>query len=164
MTSDTNSDTCSGGTDPYATDATESIKVGGLNTVVRAIAAGARHTCVLTMAGGVKCWGNNHNGQLGDGSVNARATPLDVAGLTANSSAIAAAQQHSCALDVSGTLRCWGTIDVERSMKNLSRKKSDRLKSPPSRTRLSPFRPVASIRARWPWTESIAGAAIPMAN
>ncbi|MCS6316562.1 MAG: hypothetical protein H8K05_02020 [Nitrospira sp.] len=36
----------------------------------------------------------------------ARATPLDVAGLTANSSAIAAGEQHSCALDVSGTLRC----------------------------------------------------------
>ncbi len=40
--------------------------------------------------------------------MNARATPLDVTGLTANISAIAAGQQHSCALDVSGTLRCWG--------------------------------------------------------
>ena len=62
----------------------------------------------LTVTGGVKCWGDNHNGQLGDGSVNARVTPLDVAGLTSNISAIAAGKQHSCALEISGTVRCWG--------------------------------------------------------
>lgn len=84
------------------------IEVGGLNTVVRAIGAGTRHTCVLNVTGGVKCWRKNHNGQLGNGSVNARGTPLDVTGLAANISAIAAGQQHSFALDVSGTLRCWG--------------------------------------------------------
>lgn len=84
------------------------VEVAGLTNVVRAIAAGASHTCVLTVTGGVKCWGSNHHGQLGDGSVNARVTPLDVAGLTSNISAIAAGKQHSCALDTSGTVRCWG--------------------------------------------------------
>ena len=94
--------------DGTAIDKYSPVEVVGLANVVRAIAAGARHTCVLTVTGGVKCWGDNHNGQLGDGSVNARVTPLDVAGLTSNISAIAAGKQHSCALEISGTVRCWG--------------------------------------------------------
>lgn len=94
--------------DGTAIDKTFPVDVTGLNSVVRAIAAGARHTCVLTVAGGVKCWGNNQSGQLGDGSVTARVTPLDVAGLTGNVSAIVTGKQHSCALDTSGTVKCWG--------------------------------------------------------
>lgn len=42
---------------------------------VRAVAAGADHTCALVEDGTVWCWGANEDGQLGDGTRASRATP-----------------------------------------------------------------------------------------
>ncbi|MGA9350442.1 MAG: hypothetical protein WBW48_16795, partial [Anaerolineae bacterium] len=72
-----------------------------------AIAAGYRHTCALT-AGGVKCWGYNGYGQLGDGTWTWRNTPVDVSGLTSGVTTIAAGSYHTCALTAGGGAKCWG--------------------------------------------------------
>src|SRR5207247_8140511 len=41
----------------------------GSRAVRPAIAAGNSHSCVLLSNGWVKCWGNDSNGQLGNGTV-----------------------------------------------------------------------------------------------
>ncbi|MGH7256889.1 MAG: RCC1 domain-containing protein [Nitrospiraceae bacterium] len=82
--------------------------VVGLMTRVTAVAAGERHTCALTTTGGVKCWGNNHDGELGDGTKKDRITPVDVVGLTTGVTAITTGWRHACALTTAGGVKCWG--------------------------------------------------------
>ena len=88
--------------------------VGGSGTLsgVAAIAAGNNHSCALTTAGAVHCWGSNGNGQLGDGSATQRTAPVAVTGLGSGVAAIAAGSNHSCALTTGGAVRCWGNNSV----------------------------------------------------
>ena len=66
------------------------------------IAAGSDHTCALTTEGGVKCWGRNSEGQLGDNSKTQRLTPVNVVGLSGGVVAVAAGDYHTCALTRQG--------------------------------------------------------------
>lgn len=76
---------------------------------VQEIEAGGLHTCMVTAAGGAKCWGYNGFGQVGDGtSGTSRYVPLDVDGLTSGVSTVVAGQFHTCALTTDGDVKCWG--------------------------------------------------------
>jgi alpha-tubulin suppressor-like RCC1 family protein len=86
------------------------VTVSGLGGSVTAIAAGENgfHSCAI-VSGGVQCWGDNNNGQLGNNSTTESNVPVTVSGLPSGSgaTAIAAGENHTCAV-VNGGVQCWG--------------------------------------------------------
>ena len=73
------------------------------------ITLGEDHACALRAGGVVSCWGDDGAGQLGDndGNTTDSGIPVDVTGLPAPAIAIAAGQDHTCAL-VGTDVYCWG--------------------------------------------------------
>jgi hypothetical protein len=82
-------------------------KVGGLQNV-RQVDGGMNHTCAVTNAGEVFCWGSNILGSLGDGSQSDRLRPVKVAGLPGPARSVALGAGHTCAILEDGRAFCWG--------------------------------------------------------
>ena len=81
------------------------------------LTAGEQHTCGLTSTGAGYCWGYAYFGQLGDGTSGStpegyatlRRSPVPVSG-GLRFSDLSAGTRHTCGVEVSGTLYCWGRI------------------------------------------------------
>jgi alpha-tubulin suppressor-like RCC1 family protein len=92
-----------------ATQSNVPVAVLGLASGVLQVAAGERHTCALTSTGAVDCWGDDSDGQLGNGTIGGQVyVQAPVMGLNAGVTAIAAGSYHTCALTQSKKTLCWG--------------------------------------------------------
>jgi alpha-tubulin suppressor-like RCC1 family protein len=69
--------------------------------------AGAGHTCALDEDGRAWCWGQNDEGQAGDGTVIPRDRAVPVVG-SFTFRTISAGHAHSCAVRTDGVAFCWG--------------------------------------------------------
>ena len=85
------------------------VDVSGLGSSVTAISAGGGHSCAVTTAGEVACWGSNWVGQLGTTSVTDHSNvPVTLTGLGGTVAAISSGQAHTCVRLTSGAMQCWG--------------------------------------------------------
>jgi len=71
-----------------------------------ATGAGADHSCALTAAGAVWCWGSNDRGQLGRGRDPGSFAPVEVTG--AHFAQLSVGQFHTCGVTRAGAVLCWG--------------------------------------------------------
>jgi alpha-tubulin suppressor-like RCC1 family protein len=91
------------------TDSNVPVQVSGMSsTGAIGIAAGYDHAVVMKTDGTVWAWGNNSNGQLGDGNTTGSVTPVQVSGMSAVA-AVAAGQKDTVALKNDGTVWAWGS-------------------------------------------------------
>ncbi len=93
---------------------TTPVDVTGLTSGVAQISVGYLHACALLTSGGVKCWGYNVHGELGNGTFSnifphGISTPQDVIGLTSGVAQINAGTYGTCAVTTSGGAKCWGS-------------------------------------------------------
>lgn len=94
----------------------------GTGKTAAAIAGGVYHTCAILTDGGIKCWGNNFFGKLGQGTnvagigdgpneLGDNLPPIDL-GTTAKIALFAPGYDHNCVLFDDKTLKCWGSSDL----------------------------------------------------
>ncbi|GFH57073.1 T9SS C-terminal target domain-containing protein [Chaetoceros tenuissimus] len=76
------------------------------------VVTGYDHTCTLMSDGSIWCNGSNGFQQLGDGTSNNSASPVQVkkngGAVITNAVDIEAGAYHNCAIDDTGALYCWG--------------------------------------------------------
>lgn len=79
----------------------------GLETNVVQVSTGGQAVCAVKSTGQLYCWGYNGYGQLGLGSTASNSAPQLINGFDANTTFVATAQSHTCAVK-NGAVYCWG--------------------------------------------------------
>ena len=72
------------------------------------MSAGQSHTCAVTWAQKVVCWGSNALGQLGVGTNTDSTSPMLVGAISGTPQATVSGNNHTCARSSFGTVWCWG--------------------------------------------------------
>lgn len=84
------------------------VNVASLLGSVAKIDTGSAHTCALLVNGSLKCWGNNSEGRLGNGSLISSNVPVDVTDPGVTYIDVSAGSGTTCALTTIGDAKCWG--------------------------------------------------------
>jgi alpha-tubulin suppressor-like RCC1 family protein len=93
-------------------------QVAGAATNWASVSALAYTTCARRTNGHVWCWGNDGNGQLGNGLPRMSiATPVEVSGAASNWASVSAGAFHTCARKTTNRIFCWG-LDSEGQLGN----------------------------------------------
>ena len=82
-----------------------------LSSGISKVTLGIQFGCALTTDGGVRCWGGNSFGTLGDGTnTNSWAATVTPTGLSSGVASIDAGNgNHVCAVLTTGEMKCWGS-------------------------------------------------------
>jgi alpha-tubulin suppressor-like RCC1 family protein len=99
-----NGTTCS----PFPCGEPLPVQVTALGASVVEIETGGGHACARKGGGTLWCWGQNSEGELGDGTTVEKLLPVQVTTLGTTVVEVAAAISHVCARKEDGTLWCWG--------------------------------------------------------
>ncbi len=97
-------ETCGEG--PGVACSTTPVEVSGISNAT-AVASTSYAACALLTSGHVECWGENEEGELGDGTTTSSAVPVQVEGIT-NAVQIAAGDGVICTVLATGHIDCWG--------------------------------------------------------
>jgi hypothetical protein len=96
-----------------------------MNRGVAAVATGGSHSCALTRAGSVKCWGRGEEGALGNGRTRNSPRPVDVIGFTptaevaivSRSTTVTPARIAVVELRCSGEASCKGRLSLRATVR-----------------------------------------------
>ncbi|MFO7563278.1 MAG: hypothetical protein R6X02_11600 [Enhygromyxa sp.] len=82
------------------------IAEGSQNDGIVELELGREHACLRHQSGVARCWGQNRDGRVGDGSFETRTRPVAVSLGPVRD--LALGDRHSCALRSDGKVSCWG--------------------------------------------------------
>ncbi len=82
--------------------------VVGMDTDVRDLEIGYRHSCAIKTDDSAWCWGDNNAGRLGDGTTTDRRVPTAVLHMTSGVSMLSAGRRNTHAIQNLGHLYSWG--------------------------------------------------------
>lgn len=80
--------------------------VNGLSFSV--LTVGGSHACGIAQGGDLYCWGNNSNGELGDGNAGQDSALPSLVASDLTFRAVSAGDSHTCAVTMGGDAYCWG--------------------------------------------------------
>ena len=95
----------------HARECTSDPEPVGAAGVWSVVSAGGSHTCGITMAKNLYCWGYNVYGQTGDGTIVDPRLALHRVGAAGVWASVSAGGSHTCGITTAKNLYCWGRDD-----------------------------------------------------